>query len=213
MNFMLNQYFDHKQFKLVFTVAIACILVMLFDPQSTELLRYQHNEIMAGEIWRMVTANFTHSNWNHLLLNLSGLVLIDYLFQPMIKQKSRMFLLLFCLSTNVVILHYLIKLNWYVGLSGALHGYILGCAALTWSKAKITNSLIIVGVGLKLIAELNWEINSATAGLIEANVVEESHLAGAISAVVYSFVYYISHFSKNQMKQKKGCRLKAPFFS
>ncbi len=195
---MLNQYFDYKQFKLVSVIALTCITVMLFDPSSTQLLRYQSQEVLNGEIWRVLTANFTHSNWNHLLLNLSGLILIDYLFQPLLKQKSRMFLLVFCLLTNVAILHFMIKLNWYVGLSGALHGYILGCAALTWSKAKITNSLIIVGVIVKLIAELNWEINSATAGLIDANVVEESHLAGALSAACYSLFCYLIHMTKKK---------------
>ena len=195
---MLNRYFEYKNFKLVAVVAITCILVMLFDPQSTELLRYQHKEVIEGELWRIVSANFTHSNWNHLLLNLSGLVLIDYLFQPLINQKSRALLMAFCLCANVAILHYLIQLHWYVGLSGALHGYILGCAGLTWSKAKITNSLIIVGVTVKLIAELNWEVNSATAGLIGANVVEESHLAGSIAATIYIFGYYAYQIIKKK---------------
>jgi len=34
-------------------------------------------------------------------------------------------------------------------------------------------------------AELTWEINQFTADMIATNVVEESHLFGAISAIVY----------------------------
>jgi len=200
---MLKQYFEPKEFITTSIILLACLLMMLFDPTSTDLFRYQSKEVTNGEFWRIISANFTHSNWNHFFLNMAGLLLIDYLFQPLIKQWLRATLISFCIFTNVLLLHSFVVLEWYVGMSGALHGFILGCALLSWGKAKITNSLIILGTSAKLFVELNWEINASTAGLIEANVVEESHLFGAISGLVFWGLFLLINWRKLD-KDKKG---------
>ncbi|MGX5202104.1 rhombosortase [Aliikangiella sp. IMCC44632] len=163
-----------------------CTLVQLFAPASIELLRYETSSVSHGELWRIFSANFTHSNWNHLLLNLTGLILIDYIFSPTLSVKWRMGLLGFCMLINVSLLHWFMNLTWYVGLSGALHGYLVGCAILSWRQSPIVHGLVVVVVAAKLAFELIWEINQSTASLIEANVVEESHLFGAIAGVIFS---------------------------
>ncbi len=198
---MISKYIQIKEFIGVSIIALACLLVMVFDPESTNLLRYQVNEVNQGEVWRLITANLTHSNWNHFYLNILGLLLMDYLFQPLITQKQRIKLLIFCIFTNVILLHLFANMFWYVGLSGALHGFIFGLAILSWSKAKWSNSLIIVGVIIKLFIELNWEINSGTAELIDANVAEESHLAGTICGAFYAA--FIIIFKKLNLNAKK----------
>ncbi len=179
------KYFELKEFYLVIMVASICTLILLFAPESIHLLRYQSLEVSNGEWWRLITANFTHSGWNHWLLNLSGLVLIDYLYQPTIKQINRTSLLVFCIFLNVIFLHIFMSLEWYVGLSGALHGYLIGGALLSFKQTKIYSCIIILVVSIKLVSELTWEINQFTADMIAANVVEESHFFGAISAVIY----------------------------
>jgi rhomboid family GlyGly-CTERM serine protease len=165
------------------------LLIQLSAPESTELLRYQSLEVSNGEWWRIFTANFTHSGWNHWLLNISGLVLIDYLYQSTVKQSQRVFLMLFCMLANVFLLHMYMDLHWYVGLSGALHGFLIGGALLSFKKDKIFSMIIIAVVVIKLFFEMNWEVNQFTADLIGSNVVEESHLFGAISAVIYFMLF------------------------
>lgn len=179
-------------------IFIVTLLVQLLAPESTELLRYQSVEVSNGQWWRLFTANFTHSGWNHWLLNISGLILIDYLFQPTVKQSQRIFLIVFCMLSNVLLLHLFMKLHWYVGLSGALHGYLIGGALLSFKQAKIHSSLIILVVTAKLISELSWEINEFTSDLIEANVIEESHLFGAVSAVIYFMFFYLWQLTKQK---------------
>ena len=180
-----------RDYSFAYTLTFITLLVMIFEPNSSTLLRYQSTEVNTGEWWRILTANLCHSNWNHWLLNIAGLWLMDVFYQPVLSIKRRSQLILFCMITNVLMMHYWMDINWYVGLSGALHGYLIGGALLSWSKAKWLNFGIIFVTTGKLIVESFWEINSATEKLINANVLEEAHSFGALSAVVFWLIYHI----------------------
>lgn len=174
-----------KNYGFIGILIIITGLIQLNAPESTLLLRYQGDALQQSECWRFFTANLTHSGWNHWLLNMAGLVLIDYLFQPFVKPMLRAGLMLFCMLLNILLLEWMLNLTWYVGLSGALHGYLVGLALLSFKTARISNALILAGVTIKLFAELNFEINQVTAQFINSNVVEEAHLYGSISAVIF----------------------------
>jgi rhomboid family GlyGly-CTERM serine protease len=183
-----------KPFSLAIVIIAVCLVVQVLAPESLTLLRYQSLEVSEGEWWRIVSANFCHSNWNHFLLNMAGLLLMDYLFQPLNTLLQRTLLLIFCILTNVILIHIFLDMHWYVGLSGALHGFLLGNALIALPKARLICGAIILVVVIKLIVELNFEINSATADFIEANVVEEAHLFGAISGLFYWLGTYFQRF-------------------
>ena len=110
---------------------------------------------------------------------------MDLFYQPVLSQKTRAGLLVFCMLLNVLMIHFWMDINWYVGLSGALHGYLIGGALLSWNKAKLLNFAIILITTIKLFIESNWQINSATEELISANVLEEAHSFGAFSSVIF----------------------------
>jgi rhomboid family GlyGly-CTERM serine protease len=173
-------------------ITFVSLLIMLFEPASSELFRYQSALVNDGQWWRIITANFCHSNWNHWLLNITGLWLMDSFFQPVISIRVRFYLLSFCIFSNVLFLHLFLDLKWYVGLSGALHGYIIGGAIISWASDRRINLAIIAVVTGKLLIEGFWEINSATEELIGANVVEEAHAFGAVSAVIFCIGYLAS---------------------
>ncbi len=176
---------------------------MLFSPESTDLLRYQRSAIDAGEWWRIISANFCHTGWNHWLLNIIGLILIDYLYQPFLSQWQRSRLMLFCICLNVLLIHLWLNNASYVGLSGALHGYLLGCALLSFQKSLVSNSLVIIIISVKLFVELNWQVNQATEKFIQARILEESHLYGAISSVLYCFIKYLKVLISFNQKTNK----------
>ncbi|WP_444994172.1 rhombosortase [Aliikangiella sp. IMCC44359] len=182
-----------KPFYLVIFIILISLFIQVFAPESLEFFRYQSTEVSNGEWWRLISANFTHSNWNHWVLNMLGLLLMDFLFQPLISFKLRACLLTFCIVINVVLIHMYLTIHWYVGLSGALHGYLFGGALLSINKAKTFAFLILIIVSIKLFVELNWEINQTTASFINANVVEEAHLFGTISSIIFCIFYWLSH--------------------
>ena len=163
---------------------------MVFYDRSIELFRYEATVVNDGEFWRIFTANLCHSNWNHWALNLIGFWIMDLFFRPVLSIKLRAYLLLFCMFGSVFLLHLWLDLRWYVGLSGALHGYLIGGAILSWQSDKRLNLIIIVIVVAKLFAESFWQINDSTEELIGTNVVEESHSFGAVSALVFCFILF-----------------------
>jgi len=183
---------SYKEHLLAISITLITFIIMLLEPESSEWLRYQSIEVSQGQWWRIFTANLCHSNWNHWALNIIGFWIMDWFYQPVLNAKLRAYLLLFCMIANVFLLHLLLDLYWYVGLSGALHGYLIGGALLSWNSAKKLNLAIVVVVSIKLIAESLWQINLATEQLIDANVVEEAHSLGALSAVLFALVIWIS---------------------
>ena len=179
-----------EEHSLALFITLVSGLVMILAPSSIELLRYQSVETSQGQWWRIISANFCHSNWNHWMLNIAGLWLMDIFYSPVLKASIRALLLIFCMLLNVLFMHYLMDLTWYVGLSGALHGYLVGGAILSWKSSVKINLIILIVVSAKLFVELQWNINQSTETFIEANVVEESHAYGALSALLFCIFYW-----------------------
>ena len=191
----------YPQYQLSLVITGISLLVMVFAPESIKLLRYESNSVSDGELWRILTANFCHSNWNHWMLNIAGLWLMDIFYQPVLSQKLRSYLLMFCILLNVLFLHWFMNLTWYVGLSGALHGFLIGGALLSWNSGKWINLSIVTFTVGKLFAESFWQINAETEKLINANVVEESHTFGALSAFIFFILWTIFNlYSENRIK-------------
>ncbi len=139
---------------------------------------WDKSAIVDGQWWRILTGNFSHTNYSHLLMNLAGLWIISYLFQPTRKQLISA-LALISLVTGLVLL--LSSIQIYVGLSGALHG-LFGLFALREALNGRKSSWLLV---LGLVAKIAWEQlvgpSSTTGELINARVAIEAHLAGALA--------------------------------
>lgn len=111
-------------------------------------------------------------------MNLAGLWIICYLFQPTRKQLISA-LALNSLVTGLALL--LSSIQVYVGLSGTLHG-LFGLFALREAlNGRNSSWLLVVG----LIAKIAWEQlvgpSSTTGELINARIAIEAHLAGALA--------------------------------
>ncbi len=174
-----------KPYRFSLLIVVLSTLVMLSPTQVWSFLRYQHNAVDNAEIWRILTANLCHSNWYHLLLNMLGLLIMDFILKPVLSEMVRIKLLLVTMIGNVLLLHFFVNLNWYVGLSGALHGYLFAGALLSWRDAKKINALILIILSGKVVIENIWQINSSTESLIGTNVVEEAHLFGVVIAITF----------------------------
>lgn len=128
-------------------------------------------------------------------MNLAGLWIISYLFQPSKKQLV-VALLVISLVTGVALLFSSIQI--YVGLSGTLHG-LFGLFALSEALNGRRSSWLLV---LGLIAKIAWEQligpSSTTGELINARVAIEAHLAGALAGGFMAVVLFITDRKTNQ---------------
>jgi rhomboid family GlyGly-CTERM serine protease len=173
-----------------FTIGPSILLVLcwglfLFEPMSSEWLAYDRNLIEQQQIWRLLTGNFLHTNFNHLLLNCAGLILLWALHGQYFKTKQYLlFMTVLCLGTTLSVYAFSPQLRWYVGLSGALHGLFLLGAYFDIKHGLKSGWLLIIGVLVKVAHEQYYGASDDIAELIGANVAIDAHLYGCLSALL-----------------------------
>ena len=171
-----------RLFLLLVVISLICLCVQ-FEPLAN--LTYWQNELIEqGQWWRILTGNFTHTNWIHLTMNILGLWVISYLFRP--NPKSLICVLLI-VSLSVGILNLTTSMNSYVGLSGTLHGifaYYALCESLYGRK--------VAGYWLGVLVKTVWEMtigaSQTTSELINAAVAVESHLFGVLTGLTLALI-------------------------
>ncbi len=148
-----------------------------FEPMS-HMAAWQINDIESGQWWRIVTGNFTHTNFAHLTMNIIGLWAIGYLFQP----KPRTFsLLLVGISAWVGLYLLFTHIQSYVGLSGALHGLFAFYALKEALLGRKSSWWLFLGITIKVASEQWFGASTSSAEMIQARVAIEAHLAGLVA--------------------------------
>ncbi|WP_241796549.1 rhombosortase [Vibrio rumoiensis] len=158
-------------------------------PILNEWMLWDHSAILTGQVWRIVTGNFTHTNLYHLGMNLIGLWLICYIFKPELRVKS-FSLIVACLSFSVGTLLLITSMQIYVGLSGVLHG-LFACYALTEYRKGNKNSLwLVLGLIIKIAWEQAFGSPTGSEALIGASVAINAHLFGCLTGFTLSFILF-----------------------
>jgi len=171
-------------------IICAIALFIQFSGEDASVwLRYDRSGILAGEVWRIVTGHLVHLSWPHLLMNVIGLLLIWLLFGHFIRPLSWLWVFLTCtigISTGMLLLNP--ELEWYVGLSGILHGMFVAGAVIS-IKAGYRAEILLL---LAFVAKLAWEqVIGPLPGSAEfagGNVIVDAHLYGAISGLIVAGV-------------------------
>ncbi|HZE84203.1 MAG TPA: rhomboid family intramembrane serine protease [Puia sp.] len=161
--------------------------VNLFEPDTQSLLKWGANYrplSLEGEWWRLLTACFIHAGALHLLLNISGLLYIGLLLEPLLGRAR--YLMAYLLTG---IIASLTSLAWHnvtvgVGASGAilgLFGVFLSMLISRLVEDAARKPLLIsiaTFVGLNLLFGMGGNIDNA------------AHVGGLISGLILGFAYY-----------------------
>jgi rhomboid family GlyGly-CTERM serine protease len=168
---------------LVGLLAALLVLLWLTGDSGRELLRYERTAVLNGQYWRLLTGHFVHGSTQHLLLNGVGLGLIAALFPR--EYSVRAWLLILASSIVTIDLGFVFlepQLQWYVGLSGVLHG-ALAAGALGWWRHE--SKPLALGLTAVLIGKLAWEQWHGALPLSgDMPVVVDAHLYGAIGGAL-----------------------------
>lgn len=154
-------------------------------------LRYDTAAIRAGEYWRLLSDNFVHLGWWHLLLNEMGVfVLVMLCPESLSWQVWVRRLLLIGVGMSAGLFFFVPGTAYYVGCSGLIHGlFVLGLGRQVW----VERDLIAGGCLAYLIGKIGWEMYSGVPVSDEAalggRVLVESHLYGSLSALIYGFIF------------------------
>lgn len=167
------------------------------DDLVHDSLNFQADAIMQGELWRMVTGHFLHTNLNHMLLNYGGLFLLWGLHGEHYLTKQTMLLGVCCSFIASAGLLFFTDIQFYVGLSSIVHA-IFAWGAVQDLKMGMKSAWILLG-GLTF--KISWEQYHGNldniSDMIGAAVAIDSHLWGAISGFVMA-LFIKSHYAKQK---------------
>jgi rhomboid family GlyGly-CTERM serine protease len=175
-------------------IALLATLFALLGESATDMLRYQRDAILAGQWWRLISGNLVHLGWSHLLLNLAGLLLVWLLFHRSLTTRNWVIVSsISALAVGGGLLLFDPRLEWYVGLSGALHGLFAAGLVASLSAGNRAEWLL----AMLFVAKLSWEQlvgpTPGTAALAGGNVIVDAHLYGAIGGAVSALILILYH--------------------
>lgn len=184
---------------LIISAIIISIMLIFLQFFQTDLV-FLRDAIQQGEFWRIWTGNLVHSNYYHLVLNLTGFWLFVFMFKTLI-QTSQLMISLTILNTAVGFGLYFFnpELYWYAGLSGALYGlFIIGAVYALIDKDFITGIAIIVVIPAKIIWDHTHHTAQINADLIGVPVSTDSHIYGISSAFLLGFIIFLKSLLNNR---------------
>jgi len=186
-------------------VLFISLISFLFDNSLSELLVYQRSLVTQGEIWRVFSGHFFHTNGFHFLLNAAAVVMLWALHGHFYTIKS--YLIVFMVSAiicSIGIHWFSLDIEQYVGLSGVLHGIFIWGAIEDIKAKERTGYLLLLGVILKIAHEQYYGASEDVSDLIGANVAINAHLWGAIGGVIAVIILIIikSPTKQNTLESK-----------
>ena len=181
----------------VLSVIVLSALAQLSLRLEVDWFQFTRVDIDAGQWWRFLTGNFVHLTWRHFAMNTLALVAIYALYSNCLKLNSMVFIfLLSCLSVTMGIWIFSPELQWYVGLSGALHGLLITLIIIDYVKNKYVLNIVLL---LAVMTKLVWEGMMGPMPGSESNaggpVVVQAHLYGFMGGLLIATCILI--FSKN----------------
>lgn len=165
-------------------LGVCAIVLSIAGGDASPALRYDRIAILHGEAWRLATGQLVHLGMSHLVLNLAGLGLTGWLFAPALRATQWLLLLTgswLAIGAGFLLLEP--QLMWYVGLSGILHGLLLGAAVLDHGLEGRVRILLIAGVLAKLAFEQWAGALPFTAEAAGGPVVVDAHLYGGLGGL------------------------------
>ncbi len=175
-----------------FVIALLCITVAAWGDAGRELLRYDRLAIAGGQIWRLVSGHIAHLGYQHLTLNLLGLGVVWLLVGR--RFGDRQWYLVAAISVAAIDAGFWwldTDLNWYVGLSGVLHGLLVAGAVRGMRELPLESLVICLLVIGKLAYEQFIGPMPGSGVVTGGNVIVNAHLYGTAGGALSAAILYI----------------------
>jgi rhomboid family GlyGly-CTERM serine protease len=172
----------------VFPAAVLVVLAVTFlaGADAVGLLRYERLAVLQGEAWRLVTGHLVHADAVHFGWNVVGVLLVGFLFAR--DYSSAQWLVVLFASVVAIDLGFLLlepRLEWYVGFSGVLHGWMAAGLVAWLHRSRDPLTWLVATL---FVAKLAWEHHAGalpfTAESLSLPVVHEAHTYGAIGGLL-----------------------------
>jgi rhomboid family GlyGly-CTERM serine protease len=172
-------------------LGLSLVLVSLLGEGGRLALRYERSAVLDhGQWWRLLSAHLVHGSPRHLLLNGAGLALVALMFAR--DYTARAWWLILAFSVAAIDLGFVLfepQVEWYVGLSGVLHGAMAAGAVAWWRHETKPLALVLT---LALAAKLAWEQwHGALPFSGDMPVIVNAHLYGAIGGALAGALIWV----------------------
>lgn len=170
---------------LLWVITLSLTSLLLFFTVPNLQLSFDRPLIAGGEGWRIITGNLAHTNLWHLLLNLGGLAILYSLFRDYLGGACLpLLMLLLWLAVGLGIWWWCPQTQWYMGLSGLLHGLFVWGAMQDIRYRRYSGWLMLAGIVIKLGLDFYSAGESPVSALIGARVHIESHFIGSAAGLL-----------------------------
>ena len=179
-----------RRWSVVLLLAACCVALAFGGEPAREWARYDRLGLENGELWRLVTGHLVHLGFGHLWPNLLALVVIGSLFEDVLEPLEWLAAAIGCaLAIDWGLYALDSDVDWYVGLSGVLHGFVACGALLLLRRRQRIGAVLAIGLG----AKLAWEHWSGpvpfTAASVGGPVIVAAHLYGAAAGVLAALAF------------------------
>jgi len=170
--------------------AAAVVIVLALWPEAFEHLAWDRQAIVAGEAWRVLTGQFVHLGLSHAVLNLAGLGAVVLIFRGDFDGPGWAGTLGASLAGVAVGLQWLSPaVEWYAGLSGALHGLFAAGAVARIRTRRPGGWALALLLGAKLVVEGLFGAPAASAWLTGGPVLVVAHLWGTLGGLAWGLAW------------------------
>jgi rhomboid family GlyGly-CTERM serine protease len=162
-------------------------------------LRFDRDAIGSGRLWLLLSAHLVHLNWNHLWLNMGGLLLVAVFFRAYGSVLVWLGVLLLSAAGVGLGLYFLDpQMHYYVGLSGVLHGLFLVGAWWERRYHPLSGKLLLLLIVVKLVWEQLFGALPGSASMTGGHVAVDAHLYGALSGLLFLLLHQVVHVDDGQ---------------
>lgn len=166
-------------------LGLICITAELAGDQGRAMLRFDRALVHDWQLWRLISGHVVHLGASHMLLNLIAFTVLKLLFEGLLRPVQWLSITaLSVLGIDVGLLTLSTGVDWYVGLSGVLHGIAAGGALELARDSRLTSFALLAAIVAKLAFEQLYGPMPFSAISSGGPVVVDAHLYGAIGGAV-----------------------------
>jgi rhomboid family GlyGly-CTERM serine protease len=137
-------------------MGVVAVLAYLLPGAAPEALVFDRVAIAQGEWWRLLTGHWVHSDPAHAGWDITALLLLGALFEPRLKWRLPLALLIGTVGVNAWLWWMDPALRYYCGLSGILNSLLVVGLLQLWRDCRDPLVLLTgVAAAAKILVELS----------------------------------------------------------
>jgi rhomboid family GlyGly-CTERM serine protease len=166
---------------------MAVLLAELPGERGRIALRFDRHALAGGQLWRLLTGHLVHLGPSHMLMNLVALAVLAAVLAPWLRARDWIgvtFIAALFIDAGLYWLQP--SLQWYVGLSGVLHGYWAAACIYALADRAREGMALTAMILLKLTYEQMLGPIGLTSAIADGPVVIAAHAWGATGGCAWA---------------------------